>query len=502
MKTTHSEQLKAVRTKIVATIGPASSDPAVIRKMVLAGTDVFRLNFSHGTHEQHSRMLAMIREVADDVGRQIAVLQDLCGPKIRLGEIKGGMVVCDLDAEFTLSRQPNPDDPHSLSCTYQALTDDLSVGQSVLFADGTVGMEVVEHRPGWARMVVTLPGHIRSSQGINVPGAGLSVAALTEKDLQDLEWTAHHQVDYVGLSFVRQAEDIGLLRSELDQRGSRARIVAKIEKPQAIANLDAIVAEADAVMVARGDLGVELDVTRVPAMQKLIIETCNRARTPVITATQMLNSMESSSRPTRAEASDVFNAVLDGTDAVMLSGETAIGLYPVEAVAMMSRIAGEAETLLFADTHGGEAWHEHLKPGGALGRDRPSKTKIGRAGQVQPITESVVEAASQISRRLNAALLIVATHSGRTALALSKQRNPALTLALAQEPAIARAMALYWGVTPLPRPDISDRAELREFVMNWCRERGLIAPGDRIVGLRGSHPHDPTHNEIVVLEVP
>ena len=243
--------------------------------------------------------------------------------------------------------------------------------------------------------------------------------ALTEKDLADLEWTAKHDVEYVGLSFVRKAQDVGLLRSELQRRGSRARIIAKIEKPQALDNLDAIIAEADGVMVARGDLGVELDVVRVPAIQKQIIDACHRARVPVITATQMLNSMESSSRPTRAEASDVFNAVLfDGTDAVMLSGETAIGEYPVEAVAMMSQIAAEAETLLFSEFKKGAPWTWSVAnwPGADGNRTSPAENQgVARAGRVQPITESVVEAASLISRRLNAALLVVATSSGRTA---------------------------------------------------------------------------------------
>jgi len=506
MKYSHKEQFGKVRTKIVATIGPASSDPAVVTALVEAGVDVFRLNFSHGSHEQHTAALEMIRRISVETGAQLAVLQDLCGPKIRLGEIPGGVVVCDQDAEFVLAVEPDPcGNAHHLTSTYRALADDLAEGQSVLFADGTVAMDVVGRGPGWARLKVTLPGHIRSNQGINIPGAGLSVAALTDKDLADLEWTATHAVDYVGLSFVRKAEDITLLRNELDRRGSHARIVAKIEKPQALDNLDAIVAEADAVMVARGDLGVEMDVTRVPAIQKRIIDTCHRARVPVITATQMLNSMETSSRPTRAEASDVFNAVLDGTDAVMLSGETAIGQYPVEAVAMMSRIVCEAETLMFAEFHTETpwTWSESNRPGAdALGRMRGYHQPVARAGRVQPITESVVEAASHISRRLNASLLVVDTHSGRTALALSKQRNPALTLALAHDPETARAMALYWGVTALPMPEFAGGDQLRAFILEWCRARGLIAPGDRIVGIRGSLPDDPTHNEIVVLEVP
>ena len=410
------------------------------------------------------------------------MLQDLCGPKIRLGEVHGGVVVCDLDAEFMLAAEPGDGtDPHHLTSTYQSLADDLDVGQSVLFADGTVAMDVVARGPGWARLKVTLPGHIRSNQGINVPRAGLSVGALTEKDLADLDWTAAHEVDYVGLSFVRKAEDIALLRRELERRGSRARIIAKIEKPQALANLDAIVAEADAVMVARGDLGVELDVIRVPAIQKQIIDACHRARMPVITATQMLNSMETSSRPTRAEASDVFNAVLDGTDAVMLSGETAIGQYPVESVAMMSRIAGEAETsAVFRVSIGGtlDLVGYQLAGRRSTAWDSAENHGVARAGRVQPITESVVEAASLISRRLERG---APGRGNRLPAArrwsLSKHRNSAPTLAVANDPQTARAMALYWGVTPLPRPDLADRDELRAFILDWCRERGLIASG-------------------------
>jgi pyruvate kinase len=303
---------------------------------------------------------------------------------------------------------------------------------------------------------------------------------------------------------VRRAEDVIALRRELERRGSRARIVAKIEKREALANLDAIIAEADAVMVARGDLGVELDVTRVPAVQKRIIAACREARVPVITATQMLNSMETSSRPTRAEASDVFNAVLDGTDAVMLSGETAIGAYPVEAVAIMSEIATQAEASLFS--HSDPTAHDAETAGAAvhpLGRWYATNggTQVARAGQVRPITESVVEAASVISRRLNVALLVVTTHSGRTALALSKHRNPAPTLALATDAHTARAMCLFWGVTPLPMPDLPEREQRRAVIEEWCKARGLIAKGDRVVVLRGSSPDDPTHNELVVREI-
>ena len=307
-----------------------------------------------------------------------------------------------------------------------------------------------------------------------MPRTGLNVAALTDKDLADLEWTAKHAVEYVGLSFVRKAEDVALLRSELQRRGIRARIIAKIEKPQALANLEAIIAEADAVMVARGDLGVELDVIRVPGIQKQIIEACHRARVPVITATQMLNSMESSSRPTRAEASDVFNAVLDGTDAVMLSGETAIGEYPVEAVSMMSQIAHEAESLYFSElfhTRGAEN-----PVGGERARDRGKRSRHRRkpwcrAGGPGPAHHRERRRGGEPHfAALKAALLLVATSSGRTALVLSKHRNPAPTIAVSKDPQTVRAMSLYWGVTPLPRPDVASRDEL-------ARVCGRVVPG-------------------------
>ncbi|MDR3620969.1 MAG: pyruvate kinase [Paludisphaera borealis] len=495
------ELLGKVRTKIVATVGPASRDPAMLRRLVEAGVDVFRLNFSHGTHEEHAVTYEAIQQVGRDLGRRIAVLQDLCGPKIRLGAIAGDVVACDLDAEFTLwRRRERADDPHQLTCTYEELADDLEVGQSILFADGAVAMDVVEHRPGWVRLKVTLPGRIRSNQGINVPGASLSVAALTEKDLGDLEWTVGREVSYVGLSFVRQAADVTRLRAELDARGSHARIVAKIEKPQAVANLESIVAEADAVMVARGDLGVEIDVAKVPAVQKQIIDACHRSGIPVITATQMLNSMESSSRPTRAEATDVFNAVLDGTDAVMLSGETAIGAYPVEAVSTMSQIAHEAEKLMFTPLRSGAPWVRSASWPDVNGDEEP-RPSVARAGRVLPITEAVVAAASQVSQRLRAALIVVATHSGRTALALSKQRGSTPILALTDDDAVAHAMALYWGVTPLHVPELFDTGQVLAFADQWCRERDLIDTGDRVVVVRGVIPANPSHNAILVHEV-
>ncbi|QEH36133.1 Pyruvate kinase [Aquisphaera giovannonii] len=493
------EPLAQVRTKIVATLGPASRSPEIIRKLIDAGVDVFRLNFSHGSHDDHTESLHRIRAISDEMQRQVCILQDLCGPKIRLEDVPGGAVECDFGAEFVLAREPGGEhDPRELTCTYKQLVDDLEVGQSVLFADGTVAMDVIEKAKGRARLKVTLPGRIRSHQGINVPSAALSVEALTEKDLADLDWTATHQVGYVGLSFVRRPEDVTRLREELKKRGCRSRIVAKIEKPQAVANLEAIIDEADAVMVARGDLGVEIDVEKVPSVQKQIIDACRKARVPVITATQMLNSMETSSRPTRAEASDVFNAVLDGTDAVMLSGETAIGAYPVEAVSTMSRICREAETLIFSRNSGGVpftccAVREAGKAGG--------KDAVARVSQVLPVTDAIVDAASTVTRKLKAALLVVATHSGRTALAVSKHRNATPTLALTDDVDVARAMSLYWGVTPLHIPELFQTGQVLAWADEWCRTHDLIQSGDYLVVVRGVIPNNPNHNALLVHEV-
>jgi pyruvate kinase len=491
-----SEPLGKVRTKIVATLGPASREPERIRALVDAGVDVFRLNFSHGSHEEHTETLRRVREAADDLGRVVAVLQDLGGPKIRLGPIPGDAVECHLGDEFILvTDRTDPNDPHQLTCSYRNLPNDLKVGDDVFFADGTVAMVVTEVAPGRARLKVTLAGRIRSNQGLNLPGAALNVKSLTEKDLKDLEWTAANPVEYVGLSFVRQASDVSELRRELEARGIKARIVAKIEKPQAVTNLDAIIAETDAVMVARGDLGVELDVAKVPAIQKRVIAACNHARIPVITATQMLSSMETSNRPTRAEATDVFNAVLDGTDAVMLSGETAIGQYPIETVETMSRIVTEAENLLVGDPSA---------PWPATGSRAPSPSPApsrGRAGSVQPITEAIVESVRLVSRRLDAKLVVVATRSGRTALALSKQRYAPPTLALTDDPAIARTMALYWGVTPLICPVLNDQEKAAQFVHDWIIDRKLAARGDCLIVVHGTTPDHPSHNAMFVEEL-
>ena len=322
-----------VKTKIVATVGPASASYEKLTELVLAGVDVFRLNFAHGTYEWFDQVVGWIRQVSAKLDQPIAILADLAGPKIRLGELPPEGIRCRQGARMEFVHHPEPGRLDQFTCTYESLIDDLRPGDRVLLADGSVSLRVIEQdsQAGVVVCEVVQPGLVRSRQGVNLPGAVLSTPSVTEKDQQDLTWALDHEIDYIGLSFVRSAEDIRNLKKRISMHPTKTPpwIVAKIEKPEAIANLEQIVIETDAVMVARGDLGVEADIFRVPALQKQIIRLCNEHRTPVITATQMLDSMQKNEIPTRAEASDVFNAVLDGTDAVMLSGETAAGDYPM-----------------------------------------------------------------------------------------------------------------------------------------------------------------------------
>ncbi|MBW3540240.1 MAG: pyruvate kinase, partial [Planctomycetes bacterium] len=389
-----------VKTKIVATVGPSCASPDKLRELIQAGVDLFRLNFAHGQHEWLAEVVRDIRNVSEELERPIGILGDLSGPKIRLGELPEEGVHCHVGEHFQfVSDAGDSDGKTKLTSTYEDLVDDLRPGDRVLLADGTVAMRVIgrhEHE-GRVVCVVEQPGIIRSRQGINLPGVHLSTPALTDKDLDDLAWAVEHAVDYVGLSFVRSAADIRLLRAAIAERGARnpPHIVAKIEKMEAISELDDILEETDAVMVARGDLGVEVDIARVPALQKRIIRLCNQHRIPVITATQMLDSMQENELPTRAEASDVANAVLDGSDAVMLSGETAIGKYPTEAVAMMSRIALEAERLVRSTPQGDFDSLPHTR--------------------ATLVTEAVTLGAGAAAEHLSADLIAIATHTGKTA---------------------------------------------------------------------------------------
>jgi pyruvate kinase len=472
---------KRARTKIIATVGPACRQPEHLAALVTAGADMFRLNMAHGDLAEHARVLDAIRIVSQQRGQPIAVLVDLAGPKIRLGELPGGEITCAAGDEFRFVRSNHAHASTDLTTTYERLVDELAKGDTVMLADGTVGMTVTEKSADAARVRVVQPGVIRSRQGVNLPGVKLSVAALSDADRQHAAWAAENQVDFVGLSFVRSAADVRLLRSLLQEGNAAAAIIAKIEKPEALEHLDEIVAEADGIMVARGDLGVEIDIARMPVVQKQIVEACRRQQKPVIIATQMLDSMQHSPRPTRAEVTDVANAILDGGDACMLSGETAIGQYPRESVEMMNRVALATEAM--------------------LGDRPPDRATQQPSKSLHPITSAVVYGTGQIAAAIGARLIVVASHTGATALALSKQRTFAPTVGISDSTATLRRMCLYWGVIPLPdMPTLSSGAIL-DAVTAWGLREGLLNSKDYVVLVTGTGLRPGSHDGVLVHQV-
>jgi pyruvate kinase len=486
-----------VRTKVVATLGPASRSPADIRGLIEAGVDVFRLNMAHGSGAEHAAVLATIRTVSDEVGRPVGVLVDLAGPKIRLGELPGGVVECVDGSLIRFVRGTSTTRPDEFVTTYAPLVDELAKGDSVMLADGTISLLVEERTADAAVCRVVQGGTVRSRQGVNLPGVRLSVAALSSADWEHAEWAAGAGVDFVSLSFVRSAVEVRLLKELLRTRGSVARVVAKIEKSEALDNLEAIVDAADVVMVARGDLGVEIDVATMPMMQKRIIRTCQRFQKPVIVATQMLDSMQQSRRPTRAEATDVANAILDGADACMLSGETAIGAHPRLVVQMMRRIARATEQLYLDDRR--RLLEQGLSAGAGGGGELPPPPEKLVEG-LHPITQAVVDGAGRIAAQLGARLVVIASRTGLSALARSKRRGAVPTLGVSDNPATLRQMALYWGVTPLA-VQAADVNSLLAQVVAWGKGQRRLAPGDRIVLVSSSGFGRGGHDMAVVHEV-
>ena len=470
---------KRARTKIVATIGPACRKPEQLAALVEAGADLFRLNMAHGERAEHESAVAAVRQVSRQRNQPIAILVDLAGPKIRLGELPGGQLECPAGSEVRFVRGTAAR-PNELTTTYAPLLDELEVGKHIMLADGAVTLVVEQVTPEFARARVVQPGLIRSRQGLNLPGMNLSAPAMDETDRDNAAWAADLKIDFIGLSFVRAADDVRQLKALVRGRNSPMRVVAKIEKQEALDQLEEIVDAADGIMVARGDLGVEIDVARMPVVQKQIVATCHRRQKPVIIATQMLDSMQNSPRPTRAEVSDVANAILDGGDACMLSGETAVGKYPREAVEMMNRVALATEELF---------------------RDRPPMTSDVRAEGLQQVTAAVVYGAGHIADRLDAGLIVVASHSGATALALAKQRSYVPTLGVSDSEATLRQMCLYWGVIPLAGAPIGSSSELLDFATAWGRREGYLNVGDYVVLLAGTGLFDGSHNVLVVHRV-
>jgi len=470
------------QTKIVATVGPACSGVDRLVELIQAGVDVFRVNTAHGSREEHQQRLDDIRDASGRAGQPIAILVDLAGPKIRLGQLPGDSLQCTAGEYVRFVRGDKATRPGDLVTTYEPLVDELAVGDRIMLADGIVAL-VVEHvEPDAATCRVIQSGQVRSRQGVNLPGVKLGVPTLGDVDRDNAEWAADAGVDFLGLSFVRSAGDVRELKSLIESRGAMAQVVAKIEKPEAIDQLEEIVAATDAVMVARGDLGVEIDIAQVPVVQKRIISLCHRLHKPVIVATQMLDSMQHSRIPTRAEATDVANAILDGADACMLSGETAIGLYPVEAVEVMHRIALATEPL---NRH-----REHVRP-----------IEFDPADP-EPITEATAMAAGRLAERLDARLVLVASASGQTAMRLSKDRLFVPTVGVSDSDATLRRMCLYWGVIPLAGAPTENSSELLEFVTRQARDAGYLTSGDRVVLIAGTGLNAAEHNMIVVHEIP
>ena len=455
------------RAKIVCTLGPSSSTPESIEALVVAGMDCARLNFSHGTHESHRATAELVRAAAAKLRRPIAILGDLCGPKMRIGRFADGPVLLEEGARFTLTSREVPGNVDEVSHSYEPLPRDVTVGDRLLLDDGLLGLRVVETKDQDVVCVVEVGGTLSDRKGINVPGVALSTPALTEKDKVDLAFAVGELgVDYLALSFVRTADDVR--QAQALARGTP--VIAKLEKPEAIENLEAICDTAEGAMVARGDLGVEVGPEKVPLIQKRIIREVNARGKLVITATQMLDSMIRNPRPTRAEAADVANAIIDGTDAVMLSGETAAGKYPVESVQMMAAIVREVET----------EWLE--RDGGGI--TDPTNIDTSLWG----FTDGAAKAAARLSYTLPLEAIITFTRDGRTARILSEYRPRAIVIAITARREVAQRMALEWGVVPrveIPPDTLEEALRLASGLV--IREK-LCAHGDSVAIVLGWPP--------------
>ncbi len=452
------------RTKIVCTIGPASDSISMIKKLLRAGMNVARLNFSHGTQDEHKRRIKAIRQAAAETGLNVAIMLDTKGPEIRLGYFIEEPVYLKEGDQVTLTTEPVRGDKKLIPITYSGLPGDVRKGDTILVADGLIAMKVVSATDTEILCTVMNSGELTSQKGVNVPGVEVSLPAITEKDIKDIVFGVAQKLDYIAASFVRKAADVLSIRQIIEEAGGDLDIISKIESRRAVNNLDDIIKVSDGIMVARGDLGVEIPVEEVPLLQKTIIEKCNLAGKPVVTATQMLESMIHNPRPTRAEASDVANAIFDGSDAVMLSGETAIGIYPLASVEMMDRIARRAEAALH--------YEEML-------------SKKGTDTLRQTVTNAISYATCAIAQNLGAAAIIVSTESGHTAKMVSKYRPKAPIVAVTPHAGVMRKLALNWGVKPITAQGKESTDEMMDEAIDASLSAGLINGGDLIVFTAG-----------------
>ncbi|MFM6038807.1 MAG: pyruvate kinase [Sphaerospermopsis kisseleviana] len=467
------------RTKIVATVGPATSSPEMLKAIIEAGATTLRLNFSHGTHADHQRSIRLIRQTAFELNRPVAILQDLQGPKIRLGQFENGFIMLSKGDRFTLTNRPVVGTQEISCVTYDYLAEEVPVGSKILLDDGRVEMvvEEINRDKGDLHCRVTVAGKLSNNKGVNFPGVYLSIKAMTDKDREDLMFGLDQGVDWVALSFVRNPQDIIEIKELISSTGKNVPVAAKIEKHEAIEQMEAVLSLCDGVMVARGDLGVELPAEDVPVLQKRLIATANRLGIPIITATQMLDSMVSNPRPTRAEVSDVANAILDGTDAVMLSNETAVGSYPVEAVATMARIAERIE-------------QEEAEHPSRLTRD-----------DKRSIPNAISQAVGQIAENLGAAAIMTLTQTGATARNVSKYRPKTPILAITPHVNVARQLQMVWGVKPLLVLDLPSTGQTFQAAINVAQEKNLLSEGDLVVMTAGTLQGVSGSTDLIKVEV-
>jgi len=462
------------RAKIICTIGPTSNKEEILIKLINNGMDVARLNFSHGTHQDHLKNIQLIRKISDDIGKPIAILMDLQGPKIRIGHFDDGPVRIKHGDEFSITTEDVPGDKNKVSTSYKNLPNDVNADDNILINDGLIRLQVKNTTKNEVNCKVVIGGNLYDRKGINLPGVLVSEPSLTSKDKEDLEFGLKHGADYVALSFVREAADIRNIKQYMGEKA--VPVVAKIEKPEAIKNIDEIISETDVIMVARGDLGVEISAEKVPVVQKMIIEKCQKAGIPVITATQMLDSMMANPIPTRAEASDVANAIFDGSDAVMLSGETAFGKYPVESVTIMSNIIKEAEK-------------------GGYYRLR---TERRTASSPVPLSSSrsICHVAYISADDIKADYIVVFTESSFTGRIMSKYRPSVPILGVTPDERSLRKMALYWGVTPtLVDARLGIHQDLKE-LEDHLKKQKLAKTGDKIIITAGAYSEEGGTNMI------
>lgn len=466
------------KTKIICTIGPSSESPEIMEEMIKAGMDIARLNFSHGTYQEHQRKIMLIREISEHVGKDVTILQDLSGPKIRIGRISKGGIELKKGENFILTTREGIGDENGVSVNYTNLAKEVKPGDRILLSDGTIELKVVETDGINIKCIIIMGGHLTSNKGINVPTGAILASTFTEKDREDLLFGIENGVDMVSLSYVRESSDIKKVKDFLKIHNKNIPVIAKIERRESLENIDAILAASDGIMVARGDLGVETPLEKIPNVQKMLIRKANELGKPVITATQMLRSMVENVQPTRAEVTDIVNAIYDGTDALMLSEETATGRFPIEAVRMMDKISLSCEE---------EFPHEKFFKEGI--------------GEMSNLPEAISHAAVFLAKEVSATVIITPTESGSTARWVSRLRPSQPILAPSRHISTVRSLNLCWGIYPVLVSDWKNTDEMFERAKRLPKDLGLASKGEKIIIIAGVPISIPGTTNLIKVEI-